>query len=69
MAEQERREWMTVKEVATELQVHEETVRRWIRDGELPVADLGGKAGYRIKRGDLDAFLDRRYGSPKKAAA
>ena len=69
MAEQGRREWLTVQEVAAELQVHEETVRRWIRDGEVPVVDLGRKAGYRVKRADLDAFLERRYGTPKKAAA
>ena len=69
MAEQEQREWLTVQEVAADLQVHEETVRRWVRDGLLPVADLGRKAGYRVKRADLDAFLDQRYGSPKKVAA
>ena len=69
MTDKEPREWLTVQEVAEDLQIHEETVRRWIRDGALPVADLGRKAGYRVKRADLDAFLDDRYGRlPKEAA-
>jgi excisionase family DNA binding protein len=61
-------QWLTVQEVAAMLKVNEETVRRWIRSGELPVLDLGGpKTGYRIRRADLDQFIAARYG--KKAAA
>ncbi len=59
MDEQQRREWLTVQEVAAELQVHEETVRRWIRDGRLAAHRFGGKAGYRIQRADLQDFLAR----------
>jgi excisionase family DNA binding protein len=63
-------EWMTVREVADYLKVHEETVRRWVRDGELPVLDLGGqKTGYRIRRDELDAFIAKRYGPVGKDAA
>lgn len=61
--------WMTVQQVAALLQVHEETVRRWVRDGALPVLDLGKKAGYRIKPEDLDAFIGERYGQTGKDAA
>jgi excisionase family DNA binding protein len=54
---------MTVDEVADHFRVNPETVRRWIRAGALPVLDLGGpRAGYRIRRADLDAFADARYG-------
>lgn len=57
------RDWYTVRQVATELQVNEETVRRWIRRKELPAVALGGtKAGYRIPRADLEAFVRQRYG-------
>jgi excisionase family DNA binding protein len=42
------------------LKVHEQTVRRWIKTGELPAAALGRKAGYRIRKQDLDAFLEER---------
>ena len=63
-------EWLTVDEVATELQISVETVRRWIRRGELPVLDLGGpRAGYRIRRADLVEFINQRYGRVGKAAA
>jgi excisionase family DNA binding protein len=59
----ELNEWMTVDEVAHHFRVNPETVRRWIRAGALPVLDLGGpRAGYRIRRADLDAFADARYG-------
>jgi excisionase family DNA binding protein len=68
--EQEADRWLTVEQVAELLQLNPETVRRWIRGGELPVLDLGGtKAGYRIRRGDLDAFIAARYGPVGKGAA
>jgi excisionase family DNA binding protein len=63
------REWLTVQQVADVLQVHEETVRRWIREGELPVLDLGRKAGYRIRPADLEAYIAARYGPVGKDAA
>ena len=49
---------LTVEEVAEELRVHPETVRQWIRDGELDAFDTG--RGYRISRADLDDFVWRR---------
>jgi excisionase family DNA binding protein len=56
------RDWLTVAQVAQRLQLHEETIRRWIRDGQFPVLDLGKKAGYRIRPADLDTFIAERYG-------
>lgn len=49
---------LTVEEVAEELRVHPETVRQWIRGGELDAFDTG--RGYRISRTDLDNFVQRR---------
>ena len=49
---------LTVEEVAEELRVHPETVRQWIREGELDAFDTG--RGYRISRKDLDDFIQRR---------
>jgi excisionase family DNA binding protein len=61
-------EWLTVEEVADYFRVNPETVRRWIRGGELAVLDLGGpRAGYRIRRSDLLAFTESRYGPLRKA--
>lgn len=50
----------TTSEVVDMLRVHEQTVRRWIRSGELPAVMLGRKAGYRVRASDLGAFLDER---------
>ena len=64
--------WLTVDQVAEQLQVNPETVRRWIRHGELGALDIGGpRAGYRIRPSDLDAFIAAHYrpGGQGKAAA
>jgi excisionase family DNA binding protein len=54
-------ELLTVEEVTRILKVHEETVRRWIRNGELPARLLGSaRGGYRIRRSDLDRFIDEK---------
>ncbi len=66
--EQDR--WLTVAQVAEHLVVTEETVRKWIRAGELAVLDLGARrTGYRIRQSDLDAFIAERYGPVGKLAA
>jgi excisionase family DNA binding protein len=70
MSEKREPQWLTVEEVAGMFRVAEETVRRWIRRGELPVLDLGGpRAGYRIRQEDLDRFIEQRYGPLGKTAA
>jgi excisionase family DNA binding protein len=62
--------WMTVEQVAEMLLVNPETVRRWIRSGELPVLNIAGpKGGYRIRRRDLDAYIAKHYGPVGKGAA
>ena len=52
--------WLSVQNVVERLGVHEQTVRRWIKAGELPAYALGDRAGYRIAPDDLQAFLNRR---------
>jgi excisionase family DNA binding protein len=52
--------WRTVAEIVDELSVHEQTVRRWIREGQLRAYNFGGKTGYRIKTEDFEAFLEAR---------
>jgi excisionase family DNA binding protein len=41
------------------LQVHEQTVRRWLRIGELAGYEFGGRTGYRVKESDLREFIER----------
>lgn len=50
-------ELMTVVEVAEMTKVRVETVRRWIKDGKLPAHRTGRRGGFRVRRGDLEAFL------------
>jgi excisionase family DNA binding protein len=64
-----RDEWLTVKDVAARLKISEETVRRWVREGELPALALGKKAGFRIRPADLEVFIAARYGFGSKEAA
>lgn len=51
--------WFSVDQIAERLQVTEETVRRWLRSGELPGRNFGGRTGYRIREADVNAFLER----------
>lgn len=47
--------WKTTREISELLKVSEETVRRWIRGGEL-TASLDGKS-YVVKGEDLEKFI------------
>lgn len=55
-----REQMLRLDEVADQLGVNIETVRRWVRNGEIEVIDLGGKAGYRVTETALDRFLRSR---------
>ena len=48
----------TVRDVAGEFGVSEETVRGWIRSGELKATKTSNRAGYLIAEEDLDDFCD-----------
>jgi excisionase family DNA binding protein len=51
----------TVEDAALALDVHRETIRRWIRNGRLPATlPLGRKTGYRIATEDLDPLVQER---------
>jgi excisionase family DNA binding protein len=51
---------MTVPEVAEELSVTEETVRRWLRSGKLKGSLLSRKAGWRVRPEAIDEMLTQR---------
>lgn len=44
---------LSIKEAAAELGVHPETVRRWIREGSIPVERYGPHGMVRIRAGAL----------------
>lgn len=54
------KKWTTTKEIAKRLDIHVETVRRWLRTGALRGVHVGGKGGYRIRENDLEEFLRSR---------
>jgi excisionase family DNA binding protein len=51
---------LTVPDVAKRMQVGEETIRRWLRSRELAGFHLGRGSSWRVKRSDLDAFIESR---------
>src|SRR5947209_9077219 len=57
--------YLTTSDVATRLGVSLDTVRRWLRSGELKGTPLG-RAGYRIEDADFQAFLHRRQRQPQE---
>jgi excisionase family DNA binding protein len=50
----------TTEQVAKLLQVHPQTVKRWLRAGELRGALLADRTGWRVRGSDLQAFWDAR---------
>ena len=55
-------EWLTLQEIADELKLHIETVREWVRTKRLTAYRVG--RDYRVKRSDLDRFLEERRTKP-----
>ena len=52
-------EILTIKQISRELEVDDKTVRRWIKSGQL-IAEQDIVGRYKIKREDLDAFIEER---------
>jgi excisionase family DNA binding protein len=49
--------FLTVEEIATKLQVHWQTVLKYIKSGKLRAVKLG--RGYRIDPTDLNTFIEQ----------
>ncbi len=60
--------WVSVAKIVELLDVHEETVRAWLRKGDLRGIQFGGKTGWRVRESDLNAFLEEKLQAPKLAA-
>jgi excisionase family DNA binding protein len=59
--------WYTVQEIAERLRINPQTIRRWLRDGELRGHHFGGPAGWRVRENDLEDFLNSRTGEHRNA--
>ena len=55
--------YLTTSDVAKRLDVSLDTVRRWLRSGELKGSPFG-RAGYRIEDADFQAFFSQRRRQP-----
>jgi excisionase family DNA binding protein len=64
-SDEDKSDMMTIAEVARYLKLHELTVRRLAREGELPAFKVGRQ--WRVKRELLEAWIEQRSG--KGAAA
>ena len=64
-------EWLTTAEVAELLKVNPETVKRWLRGGEMRGSLLSDRAGWRIAPGEVERFMEERQNVAEtgKAAA
>lgn len=63
-------DYLTTAEVAAILRCSTEHAANLIRAKKLPGQNLGGRAGYRVHRDDLDAFVRGRVAkttAPKPA--
>jgi excisionase family DNA binding protein len=50
-------DFLTVREVAEQFRVTEQTVRKWVRDGRLAATKLPGGKNLLIRRGDARALV------------
>ncbi len=58
---------LTSAQVAGRLQIHERTVTRWLRDGDLRGFKLGKE--WRIAPADLQSFMDKHANQPLDTAS
>jgi excisionase family DNA binding protein len=52
--------WLTVAEVAERLRLNPETIRRWLRRGDLKGIVFSDRGGYRVSESQLADFIERR---------
>ncbi len=62
-------DYFTVKEVAEKLKMHPQTIKDFLRSGELEGINFGGRTGWRVTDAQLRDFIERRAQETKKAAA
>lgn len=63
MIEEPRRplRFLTIEQVAEELNVGEPLVRAMLKSGELRGIQVGGRGAWRIGIADLDAYIEQAY--------
>jgi excisionase family DNA binding protein len=64
-----QKEHLTVPEVAEMVGVHEQTIRRWLREEQLEGTLITRQTGYRIRRDEVDRLLREGLRPGKDLAA
>jgi excisionase family DNA binding protein len=49
--------WLTVEQIAERLQMHPDTIRRFLREGRLRGYRLTRRAGWRVRASEVDRFV------------
>lgn len=62
------REYLTVDETAARIGVHPQTVRRWLRAGQMLGTLISRTAGYRIPRDEVERVLQEGLREGKATA-
>jgi excisionase family DNA binding protein len=63
-------ELLTVREVATRLKIHPETVRIWLRNGRIKGTQIGGtRLGWRVPAREVDRIVTEGFSAPDQAEA
>ena len=65
----QRKGYYTVGEVAKEVGVHPQTVRRWLRDGQIEGTLITRQTDYRIRSEEVDRLLREGLREGKELAA
>lgn len=61
-------EWLTTQEAAGIIKISRVHLLRLVREGKIEAALIGGSAGYRFRRADVQQFITDRVGRRQKAA-
>lgn len=65
---EQKHEFVTVEDAAQRIGVHEQTVRRWLRTGQMEGTLITRQAGYRIREDEVERVLEEGLRPGKLAA-
>ncbi len=66
---EQKHEFVTVENAAQRIGVHEQTVRRWLRTGQMEGTLITRQAGYRIREDEVERVLTEGLRPMGKLAA
>jgi excisionase family DNA binding protein len=67
-SEERMDEWLTAEEIGALLKVEPGAIRGWLREGKLRGINFSGKMGWRVRRRDLEAYLEARLDAQAQQA-